>query len=181
MSCHHLSRPALRHLLSKLVLLSCFILFMAVMAWYQRCHRRLARIPAQVAIMSPGHQVISQYRCRYLASRKFVESAELPHRPSTTNLIKEPEHGCRVPNQHSPCCLSSRDGTSTVLPLTASGNVDTSKVLYCIWDSQRNIDGTLFPGRCLISTLIPTFKCRIQMFILQRQSINCNFIWKLWN
>ena len=89
--------------------------------------------------------------------------------------------GCRVPNQHSPCCLSSMDGTSTVLQLTASGNVDTSKVLYWIWDRQRNIDGTLFPGRCLISTLIPTFKCRIQMFILQRQSINCNFIWKLWN
>ena len=89
-SCCHLSRPALRHLLSKLVLLSCFILFMAVMAWYQRCHRRLARIPAHITIMPSGHQVMGQY----LASRKFVESAELPHRPSTTNLIKE--HGCRV-------------------------------------------------------------------------------------
>ena len=37
-----LSRPALRHLESKE---SAFILFMAVMAWYQRCQRRLARIP----------------------------------------------------------------------------------------------------------------------------------------
>ena len=38
----NLSRPALRHLESKL---SCLILFMAVMAWYHRCQRRLARIP----------------------------------------------------------------------------------------------------------------------------------------
>ena len=54
------------------------------------------------AIRSPGHGSVDT---RYLASRKFVESAELPHRPSTTNLIKE--HRCQVPGAQPTLTLLS--------------------------------------------------------------------------
>ena len=70
-----LSRPALRHLESKL---NCLILFMAVMAWYHLCHLLLASIPTKKI----DFEIIMKTLVYYPSSMKFEESEELPHRPA---------------------------------------------------------------------------------------------------
>ena len=64
-----LSRPALRHLESKL---SCLILFMAVMAWYHLCHLLLARIPEFLLMINKSF--INSLKARYRVAFKVIFS-----------------------------------------------------------------------------------------------------------